>query len=224
MARTLSYAQQTHDSPNPLTRFAHRSRYKLSLELADELLPQAGTLVDFGAGEGTFLNKIGQQRPDAALIAIEPFQTIAFPDIARVSEIGDIAAQSVDLVGAFEVLEHVTDEQLRDFLSGTRTILKPGGKLLVTVPIMYGLALPVKELSRAVLHRRLSDTPVVDILKGTAGVPIARASNRLGSHRGFDFRWLRGEIAAAFKITREFYSPFPKAPWWANSQAVFVAE
>ena len=188
MARTLSYAQQTHDSPNPLTRFAHRSRYKLSLELADELLPEGGTLVDFGAG------------------------------------VGDIAAQSVDLVGAFEVLEHVTDEQLRDFLSGTRTILKPGGKLLVTVPIMYGLALPVKELSRAVLHRRLSDTPVVDILKGTAGVPIARASNRLGSHRGFDFRWLRGEIAAAFKITREFYSPFPKAPWWANSQAVFVAE
>ena len=55
-------------------------------------------------------------------------------------------------------------------------------------------------------------------------MPIARASNRLGSHRGFDFRWLRGEIAAAFKITREFYSPFPKAPWWANSQAVFVAE
>jgi cyclopropane fatty-acyl-phospholipid synthase-like methyltransferase len=224
MARRLTYAQQTHDSPNPIARFAHRTRYKVSLELTDRLLPEGGTLVDFGAGEGTFLDKVGHRRPDARLLAIEPYQTIAFPNIARVSAMRDIPDQTVDVVGAFEVLEHVTDEQLREFLAGARAILKPGGKLLVTVPVMYGLALPVKEASRAILHRRRSDTGIVDTLKAAAGIRIERAANRLSSHKGFDFRWLRDELAAGFRITEQQYSPFPGAQWWVNSQAIFVAE
>jgi SAM-dependent methyltransferase len=151
-------------------------------------------------------------------------QTIAYPEIETVTDIRDIPAGSVDLVGAFEVLEHVTDDQLHEFLAGARAILKPGGRLLVTVPIMYGLALPLKELTRALLHRRLSDTGPVEMAKATAGHPIARAPNRLSSHKGFDFRWLREKLAADFRIIEESYSPFPKAPWWTNSQAVFIAE
>jgi len=224
MARTLTYAQQTIDSPNPFARFAHRSRYKVTLDLAARLLPTGGTIVDFGAGEGTFLNRVGQSHPDSRLIAIEPWQTIAFPEIETVTDIRDILPASVDLVGAFEVLEHVTDDQLHEFLKGARTILKPGGRLLVTVPIMYGLALPLKELTRAMLHRRFSDTGPLEMAKGTVGFPIARAANRLSSHKGFDFRWLRRELAANFRIIEESYSPFPKAPWWTNSQAVFIAE
>jgi SAM-dependent methyltransferase len=188
------------------------------------LLPEGGTLVDFGAGEGTFLHRIGQSRPDSRLIAIEPWQTIAFPEIEKVTDIKHISAASVDLVGAFEVLEHLTDEQMHEFLAGARAILKPGGRLLVTVPVMYGLALPLKELTRALLHRRLSDTGPVEMAKATVGRPIARAPNRLGSHKGFDFRWLRQKLAADFRIIEEFYSPFAKAPWWTNSQAVFIAE
>lgn len=136
----------------------------------------------------------------------------------------EIERGSVDVVGAFEVLEHVTDDELRDFLAEARAVLKPGGKLLVTVPIMYGLALPVKELSRALLHRRLSDTPALDLVKATFGIPIARAADRLSSHRGFDFRWLRGRIAETFRIADETRSPFAMAPWWVNSQAIFIAE
>jgi SAM-dependent methyltransferase len=224
MARTVSYARQTLDSPNPLARFAHRSRYKVSLDLADRLLPQHGALVDFGAGEGTFLDKFQARRADAQLTAIEPHMTIAFPNIARVPSIWEIPEGTVDLVAAFEVLEHVTDEGLADFLAGARKALKPGGRLLVTVPIMYGVAVPVKEASRAILHRRLGDTGPVEMLKAMMGVPIPRAANRLTSHKGFDFRQLRKEIAGTFTIIEETRSPFPKAPWWLNSQAIFISE
>lgn len=225
MARWLTYAQQTHDSPNPIARFVHRTRYKMALEVADELLPHCGTLVDFGAGEGTFLNTVGQRRPDARLLAIEPYQTIAFRNIVRVAAMADVPERTADVVVAIEVLEHLTDTQLRDFLAGARAILRPGGKLLVTVPIMYGLALPVKDLSRSLAHRRRSDTSVAELLKATAGIPIARTTNLRGSHKGFDFRRLRDdELAAGFRIAEECYSPFPRAPWWVNSQAIFVAE
>jgi SAM-dependent methyltransferase len=224
MARWLTYAQQTHDSPNPIARFAHRRRYEAALALADMLLPKGGTLVDFGAGEGTFLDKIGRRRPDARLLAIEPYQTIALPDVARVPGMTDLEERSADVVAAIEVLEHLADDDLHDFFLAARAVLKPGGSLLVTVPIMYGLALPVKELSRAIVHRRLSEARVSEILIASLGFPIVRTTNRLGSHKGFDFRQLRQEMAAAFSITEKRYSPFPRAPWWVNSQAIFVAE
>lgn len=224
MSRKVSYAQQTYDSPNPLTRFAHRSRYKLSLDLADRLLPKGGSFVDFGAGQGAFLHQFSLRRPDAELVAIEPYMEITFPNIRRVEAIGKLAAASVDVVAAFEVLEHVTDDQLDDFLAETRRVLRPGGRLLITVPIMYGLALPAKEVSRALLHRRLGDTGPLEMAKGTLGFPITRTPNRLSSHKGFDFRALRAEVGKAFRIVEQGYSPFASLPWWTNSQAVLVAE
>lgn len=223
MARQVSYAQQTHDNPNPLTRFAHSSRYRLSLELADKLLPLGGTLLDFGAGEGRFLKHLHSRRPEAQLCAVEPYMTIAAPHVRRFDAIADVPDGSADVVGAFEVLEHVTDTELADFLTGARRALKPGGGLLITVPIMYGAALPAKEVSRALLRRKWGDTGPIEIAKGTLGLPIARTPNRRGSHKGFDFRDLRKAIEARFTLAEQGFSPFKGLPWWMNSQAVFIA-
>lgn len=222
MARAVSYEEQTLNSPNPITRFAHRSRYKVSLDLGDKLLPKGGVIVDFGAGQGTYLAKLHKIRPEARLIAIEPYMAIDYPFIESVMGGELLKSDSVDLMTAFECLEHVTDEQLSTFLENTKSALKPRGHLLVTVPIMYGLMLPVKEMSRAVLHRRLTDTGAVDLVKASFGRTITRATDRLTSHRGFDFRWLKRELAKHFTIDRLSFSPFGGLPWWLNSQAVFV--
>ena len=222
--REVSYARQTLDSPNPITRFAHRSRYAVSLGLADELLPEGGEFLDFGAGEGTFLEMLRARRPDARLVAVEPYMQIRSPLIRQIAALADAAPSSVDVIGAFEVLEHVSDRDLADFLTTARTALRAGGKLLVTVPIMYGAVLPVKEVSRFLLHRRWSDMGAVDLAKATVGLPIARPENRLPTHIGFDFRWLGRQLAGGFRITAQSRSPFAALPWWLNSQAIFVAQ
>jgi len=149
--------------------------------------------------------------------------TLRYPDIDTVSTIWDIEENSIDVVTALEVSEHLSDDELTDFLRGARRALKPGGRLVVTVPVMYGLMLPVKELSRLLLHRRLGATGPIEILKASVGIPIARTQQRLVSHKGFDFRWLRQEISKQFEIADETYSPFASLPWWLNSQAIFVA-
>jgi 2-polyprenyl-3-methyl-5-hydroxy-6-metoxy-1,4-benzoquinol methylase len=223
MARVVSYAEQTLDSPNPITRFAHRSRYRISLDLADRLLPQGGLMVDFGAGEGAFLNKFAQRRPDARLLAIEPYMELRYPGIDQVAQLAEVAPGSVDLVGVFEVLEHVSDADLASFFRDAVRALKPGGALLVTVPIMYGLALPVKAVASALLHRRRIEFSLPELAKGTLGIPIPRPASRSGTHKGFDFRWLDREITSAFAIRKRSFSPFPKLPWWCNSQAVMIA-
>ncbi len=223
MAREVSYAQQTIDSPNPFTRFAHRSRYRASLDFADRLLPKGGSLVDFGAGEGTFLDQFSQRRPDARLCAIEPYMQIRFPSILQVTTLGEIAPETMDLLSAFEVLEHLSDDDLESFLCDAKRALKQRGALLVTVPIMYGLALPVKEVSRMILHQRQSDTSFREMIVGTVGRSIERPSDRAPTHKGFDFRWLRERISSHFQLTEQAYSPFDQLPWWVNSQAIFVA-
>lgn len=223
MTRAVSYARQTLDNPNPIARFAHRSRYKVSLDLAERFVPTSGTLVDFGAGPGTFLERFGETRPDVSLIAVEPYMTVANSRIHRIEDLGDVSPSSVDVVSAFEVLEHVSDANLEKFLFDARRALKPGGTLVVTVPIMYGPVLPVKELSRAILHRRMSDTGIREMVTATLGIPISRPENRLPTHKGFDFRWLEREISRQFEILKRNYSPFPGLPWWLNSQAIFVA-
>lgn len=223
MGLSREYARQTVDNPNLLARFSHRRRHRVSVDLAVRLLPPGGTLVDFGANGGFFLEHVGETRQDVALVGIDPYHEIENDRIVNGDSLDEVETSSVDVLGSFETLEHLFDDDIGAFFESSRRVLKPGGRLIVTVPIMYGLALPVKELSRSILRRRRSDTSLGDIGRGMFGQPIERTPHRRRSHRGFDFRVLRGETATHFDITDEFHLPFRRLPWWMNSQMVIIA-
>jgi hypothetical protein len=180
-------------------------------------------MVDFGANDGRILEHVGDARKDVTLVGIDPYHTIESDRIVSGKSLDEVETSSVDVLGSFETLEHLTDGILGDFFEGAERTLKSGGYIVVTVPIMYGLALPVKELSRSILHRQRSDTSLRDIARGTLGQPIERTPNRRRSHRGFDFRSIHSEVAARFAIVDEFNLPFRALPWWLNSQAVIIA-
>jgi SAM-dependent methyltransferase len=217
----VSYERQTVDSPNPIARFAHRSRVAKSVALAGKYLPPRGVVVDFGAGTGLFLSTLGNKRPDANLYAIEPFMPpAADPRIHYVPDF-ETLRQEADLITSFEVCEHLTDDDAEQFLSHAARFLKPGGKLIISVPIMIGGALILKELNKAILYRcRLEYSPS-ELIAGVLGCDVERPAENRWTHKGFDFRWLRERIAQRFVIERETLSPLP-LPWWANSQIFFV--
>lgn len=217
----VSYDRQTINSPNPLARFAHRSRVAKSVALAEKYLPQKGVVVDFGAGTGLFLSALGARRSDAMLCAIEPFMPRAtnprihyFPNLASLN-------LEADLISAFEVCEHLTDAEIEQFLASAQHAIKIDGKLIVSVPIMIGGALLLKELNRSLLFRRASDYSISELLAGFFGRAVQRTTDRLTSHKGFDFRWLREKLCERFSIEAEIPSPLP-LPWWANSQVFFI--
>ena len=219
-----TYDRRTVDSPNPVVRFAHRSRIKTSTSLASRFLPKGGRLVDFGAGTGTFLSNFLTIRPDASACAIEPYQEILDPEIDQVKALTDVEAGSVDVITSLEVCEHLTDEELDSFLEDSARALKADGRLIVTVPIMYGLTLPVKEGSRILLYRNGSQYSAGEMMRAVTGRPIERTSKRKKSHKGFDFRWLQRQIEKRFAIVEERTSPFNALPWWMNSQAIMIAK
>lgn len=51
-----------------------------------------------------------------------------------VADLSGIAAASVDVAGAFDLLEHVDDETVRGMLRSVRRVLKPGGVFVAYTP------------------------------------------------------------------------------------------
>ena len=70
--RTVSYRAQTLDTPNPVARYAHRQRYKASFERVTSAVPHGGTVLDYGCGQGDFLNTLADLRPDLSLYGYDP--------------------------------------------------------------------------------------------------------------------------------------------------------
>ncbi|WP_244815964.1 bifunctional 2-polyprenyl-6-hydroxyphenol methylase/3-demethylubiquinol 3-O-methyltransferase UbiG [Caballeronia sp. Lep1P3] len=221
--REISYEEQTVNSGNPLARFAHRSRMSMAIELVTGLCARRGTVADFGAGPGLFLHALGQARPDITLIGHDMFMASAFPEIKYAESLGSVAAKSVDVLTAFEVCEHLYDNELDALLDDAARILKPGGALVISVPIMYGLAVGPKVSNAMIRSRTLkSEYSATELLKAMAGIRVSRPPNPRTTHKGFDFRELRDTVRERFDIDAEKMSPVPHAPWWMSSQYFMV--
>ncbi len=115
-------------------------------------------LADIGAGAGPFLDLV--KGVAAQTIAVEPNENYhaslkqrghqVFP--STVAATGDLAGK-VDLAVSFSVVEHV--EQPREFLAEIKTLLKPGGKLLVSTPNANDYLLEICPAYAAFFYRKV---------------------------------------------------------------------
>lgn len=103
-------------------------------------------LLDFGCGKGTILQKILQINPDIKVTGVDisrnaihhtkkliPKQSFI---VIREGEKLPFKNGSFDFITALDVLEHIYDTEL--IFSELTRVLKPAGKILLTVPY-YGL-------------------------------------------------------------------------------------
>jgi len=119
--------------------------------LAAAFLPwPRGHLVDFGCGNGAQTLRFAEKFDRITGVDINPDFTVAFDqEIAR-RGLGDrittvatdggpvpLPDGSADCLTSFTVLEHVADE--RETLAEMRRLLRPGGRLLLTVPNRWWL-------------------------------------------------------------------------------------
>ncbi|MDZ4749070.1 MAG: class I SAM-dependent methyltransferase [Saprospiraceae bacterium] len=98
---------------------------------------ETGTLIDVGAGTGHFAHHMQENgwrvtalEPDgkARMVAAEKLNIIIKP----LEELGRQTTQSFDVITLWHVLEHVHD--LSGYMDQFRSILKPGGTLIIAVP------------------------------------------------------------------------------------------
>ncbi len=183
------------------------------------LSPSGGHLLDFGCGNGAqtlllapaFDKITGVDINEEFLKGFrESLKTSAYPERMRVLATGggpvNLPEASVDVATLFTVLEHVPDEMV--VLQDLHRLLKPGGRLMVTVPNRWwifethGLDLPLLPWNRVPL---VSWWPA-PLHDRWARARIYRRSDIVGLVE-----------AAGFKVDEVFHmtAPMDMIPWSA---------
>ena len=112
-------------------------------ELVEEINPDS--ILDVGCGEGRFLGLLGNRiRKVGVDLSPRPinFAQAFHPDIEFHCADANQLKEEFDVVTAIEVLEHVRDEQVTNFLKILEKRIKESGKIIISVPTTV---LPVSE-------------------------------------------------------------------------------
>jgi ubiquinone/menaquinone biosynthesis C-methylase UbiE len=173
---------------------AYRRRVRTMLTF---LNPQPGeTILDCGTGMGFYPRAIRRLYPGVRVIGIDmDSRALAFArahlDDDTIVLHGDIifmplATASVDSVLMSEVLEHLPDEAAG--LCEIRRVLKPGGKLAVTVPFSRYPAWydPINRLAEAVRGRPIRTGPFAGIWANHERLYEPERLRQVLSAAGFD--------------------------------------
>lgn len=119
-----------------------RPRAERAVELARRHGAGTGTLVDVGAGYGTFCEEVRRLGAFGRVVALEPEPHLAATCREKGLDVIEAPVEragldaGVDVVTSFEVLEHLFSP--RAFLEQCAAALRPGGLLMLTCPNVHG--------------------------------------------------------------------------------------
>ena len=227
--KTEVYDLHTFNSENLLARFAHHSRYKLGLKLINV----NKNVLDFGCGDGRFLNELFEKKNIGELIGYEPYmESDIFKNISIFKEWPEILAKSKKLGGfdnvvCFEVLEHLNIKNQIKLLNRVHKVIKENGVFIISVPIEKGLPALVKNLRRIIIHYDPNVYNFKNIFasilgKKTKWMKEHRKEEIYLSHSGFFFDELEQVLSQTFSIEERKFSPFNGFGYNLNSQVFYI--
>ncbi|MEK7462353.1 MAG: class I SAM-dependent methyltransferase [Patescibacteria group bacterium] len=138
-------------------------RVDLVIELCKTYAPQASSLLEVGAGFGTFCEEMISRKVFSKIVAIEPGADLASTCRSRGIEVIELPIEQVefkeeerfDVIVNFEVIEHLFSP--KDFIASCRKIVKVGGLLIITCPNGEGFdVLTMGTVSDTVDHEHLN--------------------------------------------------------------------
>jgi len=160
------------------SHFWFRSRNRLIAWALGRYFPEASRLLEVGCGTGVVLAAIGARFPAIELVGFDVSAEALRVARQRVeAELVQLDARSLlfeiefDVVCAFDVLEHIDDDEAA--LAGLAEATRPGGGLLVTVPQYEWLWGPSDDYAR---HRRRYRKREIDEKVERAGFTVIRST------------------------------------------------
>jgi SAM-dependent methyltransferase len=164
--------------------FWFRSRNALIIWALRRYFPKGQSLLEVGCGTGFVLRGVRDAFPRMRLVGGELFEAGLAVAAQRVPDAKLLKLDARDLpfkeefdvVGAFDVLEHIDDDKRA--LASMYRALRPGGGLLVTVPQHPRLWSAVDEYSRHVRRYQRGELPRklrecgFDVLRHTSFVSL----------------------------------------------------
>ena len=160
--------------------FWFRSRNELIISVIGRAFPQARSFLEIGCGTGFVLRGLHETFPGLALTGAE-LSTAGLrvarqrlPDV-QFLELDVLAMpfdNAFDVVGAFDVLEHIEDDD--EAMRGMLRAVRPGGGAMVTVPQHPRLWSSLDELAGH--YRRYRRHELVAKLEGAGFVDVRTTS------------------------------------------------
>ncbi len=164
--------------------FWFRARNTLVLHAIQTYIPHFRSMLEIGCGTGYVLNGVSEKFPGAHLFGSEIFLSGLDFASARVprAQFMQMDARQIpyedefDVVGAFDVLEHIKEDEL--VLDQVHGALVPNGFLVLTVPQHPWLWSPVDEYA---CHERRYEATDLHSKIVTAGFRIIRSTSFVSS-------------------------------------------
>ena len=229
----MSYENYTINSKNPLARIAHRTRGDVALSYVHS--HSESKILDFGCGDGDFLAVLAARSGSSKIIGFEPYlETKKTTSSLKIFRNWDEITAFCDANGlfetvtCFEVLEHFSKEREIEAIDKILKVLEPNGEFIVSVPIEKGLPVIPKNLRRIAISYEGNEE--IYTLKNIAcslfgiknrSLDRLRRGDDFLSHMGFYFNDLEDLLKKRFIISKVSYSPFPKLPYFLNSQVFY---
>lgn len=224
----MKYSNLTTDSKFFIKRFSHEKRF----EKAYCLLSKQNTksVLDFGTGDGYFLHYLNKKKTIESIKGYEPVEEIykqikLIKGIEVVKKTSELHNEKFDAITCLEVLEHFNQEKQRELLQEIRSLLAPGGRIIISVPIEIGLSSLLKNGFRVLFKQREKDTSYKNIYKALFIVKVNRSQkgDYINSHIGFNYKKLEELILKeGFIIDRKEFSPIGFLRSFINSQVFYV--
>lgn len=244
------YAKKQILSSDRMVAWSHSSRFRKARQL---VAPHAGKkLLDHGCGDGTFMVLISDIFPDA--VGTDISRSHIEDNIQRLGDLAQLSFlmenevfdgqhdHSFDVITCMEVLEHCLDDKVELLLDLFTRLLKPGGMLIVSVPIEIGPSLLGKEVVRGFAgwrgvgdYRTKERYHFGELLKmifagpGTTlprpAYPMQLGEGRVDAthlHKGFNWKALLPRIANRFDLSPTEFSPMGWSRGLLCSQAWIV--
>jgi ubiquinone/menaquinone biosynthesis C-methylase UbiE len=210
----------THDSRFVIKRWLHRQRFRDTVAALD--LRPGQRLIDLGCGDAYFIEQLHQQQPSVSLVGYDPLANMAAQARERVGgtsieiieSLNGVPDHSFDRLTCLETFEHLVDDDRRALLRDIVRLAKPEAKIIITVPVEFGLVGLMKNVVRLFRRKRYEHLTLKNALRSFVGLPVPRHINHaLGypyifSHIGFDVREFRRFLSDILTVERCRYSPF----------------
>ena len=134
----ISHSETKKGLINSLYHLVRKRTLKGKRKLIENITDKTnGDILDIGSGTGSFINEMKQHgwrvkglEPDES--ARKKGEELYGLNAEPVEEFYQLAPQSFDAITMWHVLEHV--HELHKYVGRLKTLLKPGGKLLIAVP------------------------------------------------------------------------------------------
>ena len=243
------YAKKQLFSKSGIIRWSHRARFENAVAKSADF--SGLKVLDYGCGDATyFAMLLSSGHAPAAMVGAEIDSNLvelgrkrfaSHPEISFVlqSDLKGPAHQGAyDAVVCMEVFEHLVDPD--HFLELLHGFLKPGGRLLLSVPVEIGLPVLVKQTVRKVAGwRKIGDYASTlpytwaELFRSVFAGPeqhIVRPRHPTGGgfevhcHKGFNWRNLQRRIEKRFHLRSVSGSPVSWLPSLLASQVWFEAE